>query len=62
MGSPCSKLVILLIGCQTTFNNIESKSKKGKKLVQRNNQPENSQMDILFQLRLQNIKIGRIKM
>jgi hypothetical protein len=58
MGSPCSKLVILLIGCQTTFNNIESKSKKGKKLVQRNNQTENSQMNILFQLRLQNIKIG----
>jgi hypothetical protein len=62
MGSPCSKLVTLLIGCQTTFNNIESKSKKGKKLVQRNNQTENSQMNILFQLRLQNIKIRRIRM
>jgi hypothetical protein len=48
MGSPCSKLVILLIGCQTTFNNIESKSKKGKKLVQRNNQTENSQIKWIF--------------
>jgi hypothetical protein len=34
------------------------KSKKEKKLVQHNNQTENSQMNILFQLRLQNIKIG----